>query len=231
MLSALPASAANVKAIAPDVVGAWRLTFTTPDGVQRTPTVVVGRQRDELVAWYIDKGEPEAFKEVCVADDALVLTIVPRERGGKTTVKLVAKPNGDDRCCGKGEYQLTDGESGSWEFSGERLDPTELDHVAQWNLSFTTPDGEKHEPTVHVFEKGDTLYGWYISDDYELLTKSLKIDGDRVSLAIAAKVSGGSNADVTFRGTIDGDSVRGKADYALDDERGSFPFTGREQLN
>jgi hypothetical protein len=231
LLSALSASAADVKDIAPDVVGAWRLTFTTPDGVERTPTVVVGRQRDELVAWYIEKGEPEAFKDVRVADESLELTIVPREKDGKATVKLVAKADGDGCCRGKAECRFTDGDTGKWEFTGQRIDLSELNHVAQWKLSFTTPEGEKHEPTIHVFEKGDTLYGWYISDDYELLAKSLKVEGDHASLAIAAQLSDGAIANVTFRGTIDGSSVSGDADYDADGERGSFSFTGRQVVN
>lgn len=231
LLGASSASAADVKAIAPDVVGAWRLTFTTPDGVERTPTVVVGRQRDELVAWCIDKGEPEAFKDVRVDDEALELTIVPREKDGKATVKLVAKADGDGRCCGNAECCLADGDTAKWEFTGKRIDPAKLNHVAQWKLSFTTPEGEKHEPTIHVFEKGDTLYGWYISDDYELLAKSLKVEGDQASLVVAAKLADGAVAKVTFRGTIDGSSVSGDADYDVEGDRGSFSFTGKQVVN
>ncbi len=231
LLSALPASAANVKAIAPEVVGAWRLSFTTPDGVVRTPTVVVGRQRDELVAWYIDKGEPEAFKDVRVNDESLELTIVPREKDGKASVKLVAKANGDGRCCGNAECCLADGDTAKWEFTGERIDPADLNHVAQWKLSFTTPEGETHEPTLHVFAKGEALYGWCIGDDYELLAKSLKVEGDRATLAMSAKLADGAVANVTFRGTIDGANVSGDADYDVEGDRGSFTFIGKQAVN
>lgn len=232
MLIAAPhASAADIQAIAPDVVGAWRLTFTTPDGVERTPTVVVGRQHEELVAWYIDKGEPQAFKNIAVNDDSLELTIVPREKNGKVTVKLVAKADGDNRCTGKGDYCLADGETGTWDFRGERVDPADLPHVAEWKLKFTTPDGENHEPTIHVFEKGDALYAWYLSSDYELLAKSLKVEGDQATLSIAAKTADDAKVDVTFCGKIDGALVDGTADYNLDGERGSFPFSGKQVVN
>lgn len=231
MLGTLNAAAADIKAIAPDVVGAWRSDFTTPDGEHRTPTVVVGRQHEELVAWYIDKDESQAFKSVTIKDDALELTIDPRGQNGKVTVKLVAKADGDHRCTGKGEYSLADGETGCWDFHGERIDPADLPHVAEWKLKFTTPDGASHEPTIHVLERGDTLYGWYISDDYELLAKTLKVEGDRATLSIAAKTADNVKVDVTFQGTIDGSTIDGTANYNLDGERGSFPFSGSQVEN
>lgn len=231
LISALPASGANVKAIAPEIVGAWRLTFTTPDGVERTPTVVIGRQHDELAAWYIDKGEPEAFKDVRIADDSLEMTIVPREKDGRATVRLVAQADGENRCSGQAEWRLTNGDAGQCEFTGERIEPADLDQVAKWKLSFTTPEGETREPTLHVFEKGETLYGWFVDDDYELLAKSLKVDNDRATLAIAAKLADGATAEVTFRGTIDGSSVCGDAEYDVEGDRGSFSFTGKQADN
>ncbi len=231
LLGNLTASAADIKAIAPEVVGAWRLTFTTPDGTERTPIVVVGRQHDELVAWYLDKEEPQAFKNVTVKDDALELTIVPRQKDGKITVKLVAKADGDNRCSGKGEFCIAGGETGSWDFRGERVDPANLPHVAEWKLNFTTPEGEKQEPTIHVFEKDDTLYGWCVGDDYELLAKSLKVEGNKATLSVAAKTSEGAVANVIFHGTIDGSSVSGDADYDVAGDRGSFPFSGKQVVN
>ena len=46
------------------IVGAWQLEFTTPDDIKRTPIVLVGRQHDELVGWYVEKDKPEAFKKI-----------------------------------------------------------------------------------------------------------------------------------------------------------------------
>lgn len=231
LLSTLPASAANVKEIAPEVVGAWRLSFTTPDGVHRSPTVVVGRQGSELAAWYIDKDKPQAFKNVRISDDALEMTIDRREKEGQVTVKLVARANGDDRCCGQATYRFTDGDSGEWDFTGERIPPADLNHVAQWKLKFTTPEGETREPTLHVFENGDALYGWFIDGDYQLLSNSLKVDGDRATLEVSAKLPDGAMANVTFRGTIDASSVSGDVAYDIEGDRGSFAFTGKQVVN
>ncbi|MCA9168391.1 MAG: hypothetical protein KDB23_12010 [Planctomycetales bacterium] len=226
--STLSASAVDVKTLAPEVVGAWHLSFTTPDGEQRTPVVVVGRQKDEFVAWYVDKDEPQPFKSVAVKEDGLELMIVASEKDHGATVKMLAKPDGNNRCSGKAEYTLPGGDTGSWDFRGERVELAKLPHVSQWKLNFTTPDGEVHEPTVHIFDKAGTLYGWYAGDEYELLAKDVKVTGDRAALSISVKLPDGNTANVTFRGKIDGSNVQGDAEYELGGSQGSFPFTGKQ---
>ena len=100
-LFALPVAAADLDLVAKDIVGVWRLDFTTPDDVEMTPTVIVGRQHDELVAWYIGKEQKlQAFKNVRLKDEAVLLTIVPEERGGEVTVTFEAKLKEDGVCHG-----------------------------------------------------------------------------------------------------------------------------------
>jgi hypothetical protein len=227
--SVLPARAADLDAVAKDIVGGWRLDFTAPDQVKRTPIVIVGRQRDELVAWYVENGQPEAFKEVRLADDTLLLTFDPQERNGNVTVTFEAKLKGDGACGGQAKYTTNDGDSGNWEFSGKRITKSDFDEVSQWSLSFVTPDDQQREATVTVLSKGDRRYGWYSSTEYEVPAKSLTVEGDDVSLAISVKGPSGSNVDVTFRGTVSGDQVEGKAEYSFEGESGSFPFTGNRK--
>ncbi|MHB8971594.1 MAG: hypothetical protein ACYC3X_18515 [Pirellulaceae bacterium] len=73
---------ALVKADSSDVdqkiVGVWKLQFTTPDGVQRAPYVIVGRQYQTYVAWYIGDKQPEKFRDVQLKGETLVGTIIPR---------------------------------------------------------------------------------------------------------------------------------------------------------
>jgi hypothetical protein len=227
--SVLPARAADLDAVAKDIVGGWRLEFTSPDQVKRTPTVIVGRQRDELVAWYVENDRPEAFKEVRLADDTLLLTFAPQERNGDVTVTFEAKLKGEGACGGQAKYTTKDGDSGSWEFSGKRVTPSDFDEVSQWGLSFVAPDEQQREATVTVLTKGDRRYGWFSSEDYDVPAKSLTVEDDGVSLAISVKGPNGSNVDVTFRGTVSGDRVEGKAEYSFEGESGSFPFTGKRK--
>ena len=62
----LPVSTAAAQELDPvveEIVGLWRLEFTTPDDVDREPLIAVGRIYDELVAYYVGEGALEMFDE------------------------------------------------------------------------------------------------------------------------------------------------------------------------
>lgn len=223
---ATPTRGAELDDAVKDIIGPWKLEFTTPDDVERAPMVVVGRQNDDLVAWYIEKGKPEAFKEVRLEDETLLLTIVPEERGGEVTVTFAAKLKEEGKCHGEAKYTTDSGDSGTWDFTGERIKPSSADEVSKWNLSFVTPDDKQREATVTVVARGETLYGWFSSKEHDIPASKVVKNGDSVELTISTKTAQGSKVDVTFRGTVNGDSVKGDANYDMGGETGSFPFTG-----
>ena len=57
-----------------------------------------------------------------------------KEYGGELTVKLEARLESEGVCSGTGEYAFAGGESGSWEFRGERIPLSAFDKVTQWNV-------------------------------------------------------------------------------------------------
>lgn len=228
-----PAAAADltveqVETAQKEIVGAWKLDFTTPDYVRRTPIVLVGRQFRELVAWYIEENEPEAFKTVRLNDDTLILTIRPKERND-VTVTFEATSETDGVCVGTGTYKADDGDAGSWELKGKRMSFSDFDETQKWQLSFVTPDNQQRDPVVTVVSKDDQLYGWYSSEDHEVPATKLAVTGDDVVLSLTVKTRSGASVDVKFRGTLSADRVQGTADYDADGETGSFPFTGERK--
>ncbi len=229
LLGSVTVQAADLTAVSKEIVGAWRLEFTAPDGVHRTPIVIVGRQGEELAAWYAENGDVQEFKEAKLADDAMQLTIVPKDHQGQVTVTMKAKLAGDGKCEGDAEFVTGGGEKGQWKFSGERMKVSEFEDVSQWNLDFTTPDSESRQATVTVLNKDGKTYGWYSSKEFEIPAKEVKIDGDRVKMVIEAKMPSGSKVQVTFDGKVAGDQVKGDAEYELEGSSGSFPFTGKRK--
>lgn len=226
----LVSPAMSVRADSDDVdkqiLGAWKLEFTAPDGVERTPTVIVGRQYEKYVAWYIGDEQPESFKDVQLKDDMLVGTIRPKERPD-VTVTLEAKLKAENECEGTGKFESADGETGSWKFTGQRIGLSEFDEVMTWKLSFVTPDDQQHSPTITVVSKDSELYAWYSGKDVELPALRISVDGDRVEMKMIGESSEGAKVDVTFRGTVDGDNVKGDAEFRIESENGSFSFTGK----
>ena len=176
----------------------------------------------ELVAWYVEQDKPESFKKVRLDDDTLSLTFRPKERED-VEVTFKARLAEEDVCVGEATYQSDDGDAGSWEFKGKRVSESDFDETEKWQLSFVTPDEQRHEATVTVVAKNDQLYGWYSSNDFDLPAQKFAKDGDKVVMSMKVKTRDGANVDVTFRGTVDADRVNGEADYDLEGDTGSFP--------
>ena len=98
---AMPVAAgeAGSKETDQQVIGVWQLKFTAPDGAQHTPIVIVGRQYDNYLAWYVAGKEPQAFKDVQLKGDKLVGTIRPQEHAG-VTVTCESTLKAEDQCAG-----------------------------------------------------------------------------------------------------------------------------------
>ena len=227
--SAANPAASEVESAAKQIVGAWKLEFTTPDEVKRTPMVLVGRQYQKLVAWYVEKDRPESFKKVRLEDDTLLLTIRPNERKDVEVTFKARLGEQKNVCVGEATYQSDDGDTGSWDFKGKRVSESDFDESEKWQLSFVTPDEQRHEATITVVAQKDELYGWYSSKDFELPSLKLSNDGDKVVMSVKATTRDGANVDVTFRGTVEADRVHGEAEYDLKGDTGRFPFTGQRK--
>jgi hypothetical protein len=104
-----------------------------------------------------------------------------------------------------------------------------FDKVTQWNVSFTSPDDERHTGLVTLVSVGEKQYGWYSGKDYELPITKVSTDGGKLVMSVTATTEDGSKVDVTFRGTVEGDRVQGTAEYDVEGEKGSFPFTGKRK--
>jgi len=226
-LMALHADASEVKSAAKEIVGVWKLDFVSPEGERLTPMVVVGRQRQELVAWVAENEELQAFEEVCLKGESLLATFKPKQHGGDVTVTLEASLERKDICRGEAKYATQGGDSGTFDFTGERIPASKMDGLVRWDLSFVTPDFERHEALVTLVPVGDKEYGWYSGKDYELpILKASSKDGKLV-MSVTAQTEDGGKVEVTFQGTVEGSRVKGTAEYKMEGESGSFAFSGK----
>jgi len=208
------------------MLGAWKLEFTTPDGVERTPVVLVGRQYTRYAAWHVSDDQLEPFTDVQLKDDILAGTIKPQEQPN-VTVTLEAELTAENQCEGTGRYKSEDGETGSWNFTGQRASLSSFDEVETWNLSFVTPDDERHSPSITVISQDGELYAWYSGKDHELPASKFSVDGDLVEMTISAESAESKKVNVRFRGTVHGDTVKGNAEFNMEGETGSFEFSGK----
>lgn len=111
--------------------------------------------------------------------------------------------------------------------TGKRLTRSDFQEYQTWKLEFETPDYERHTPLVTVVSLDGERYAWYQGRDHDLPARSFKLDGNRVELVVAGETGEGTQIEVTFRGQLDGDRVKGTAGFKLGGESGEFPFEGR----
>lgn len=229
----LTATAADFEPEAKDIVGAWQLKYTTPDAGDKTSAIIVGLQNGEFAAWHMDdgiaEGNVEAVKKVEINDNTLELTFRPQSRDDQVEVTLTAKLDKQDVCSGVAKYTADDGETGEFKFTGKRLGESDFDDVQSWKLNFTGPDDIERTPTVMVGSLGEQLFAWYSHENYELPATNITLTDDKVAMSISAQMPDDQTINVTFTGTVNGDQVKGEAEYELAGETGSFDFEGAQQ--
>jgi hypothetical protein len=228
-ITTTPVKSAPFDEAAREVVGVWKLEFTTPNGQLLEPYVVVGRQHGEFVAWYVNGTERQAFSNVKLDGDELHLTIRPKEYGGSLKATLVAHSTGPGACAGTIEYAQDSGDSGKLEFRGERLTISKLGETQTWKIGFVDPNGLRHDARVTVLSMGEKVLAWYSSSAYELPAKEMSVTGNRVEMSLSTKTAEGEEVDVTFRGNVEGDQVTGSVSWSIDWQSGSFPFRGERE--
>ena len=59
--------------------------------------------------------------------------------------------------------------------------------------------------------------------------RSLIVQEDTVVASLPADTKEGERIDVTFRGTVTDDTVKGSVEYQVGSESGSFPFEGKRE--
>lgn len=226
VLAVAPADECEVTKAADQIAGAWKIEYTTPDYESLSSIVLVGRERNKLVAWRVTDEGRQAFDKVILEGETLCLSIKPKEHYGDVTATLKAQLNGKASCRGVIEYDELGGESGQIDFTGKQLDPKSFDQVTQWKLDFVGPDEMRRQPTVTVVSANGRDYAWYSGQEFDLPATKLTIDGDRATMKITATTDEGEQVDVTFRGKIDDDRVAGEASWKTKGDSGSFPFEG-----
>lgn len=224
-LASVPVMAQERSELDATILGAWQLEFTTPDGVERRPLVMLGRQYDRHVAWAVLDGEPQAFRSVEIVGDSLVAVIEPDELPD-ATVTLECGLDGEDACSGIGRLETSAGESSEWRLTGRRLAPADFEDHAVWRLRFDVPGDEAHDPLVTVVSHEGRWYGWYQGSDHDVPVRSIEVDGDRVTMVVASTLDDGDDVEATFAGTLAGDAVRGTVTIRIGDDTQVVPFEG-----
>jgi enterochelin esterase family protein len=118
----VPGSAADLNP--GELVGTWELNFTTPDGNQHAPVLVLSRDGDQLKGTLNKLAESElAAKGISLKGGELTFQVSGTHEGAPFTLTFKGKPE-KDTIKGEVEYEHG-GNTGSFEFSGQRAQPVQ----------------------------------------------------------------------------------------------------------
>jgi imidazolonepropionase-like amidohydrolase len=108
---------------------------------------------------------------------------------------------------------------------GEREESGETARVAgTWDLTVTTQQGE-NRATMTVTQSGGTLEGTMNTEMGTVQVTDGRVTGQSVTFSVTVPISGQTTI-VVFRGTVEGNRMRGTADLGA---MGSASFTGERQ--
>ena len=93
-----------------------------------------------------------------------------------------------------------------------------------WDLTVTTQQGE-NRATMTVTQSGATLEGTMNTEMGTVQVTEGRVTGQRVTFSVTVPISG-QTTTVVFRGTVEGNRMRGTADLGA---MGSASFTGERQ--
>lgn len=206
-LSAFAADSADT----PKVDGIWKWTFTMPDGYKVEPQVRLKREGDTLTgSSRFRAGAPVAIQAGKVDGDTVTWHVVREHDGRKVTTRYEGKVKGDSI---KGTV--------SSDFAGEtRSYPWEARRTSEspegrwtWEVAF----GEfRSSYSVNLDVDGKKLKGKARSRDREYDISDGKWESGEVSFVVKRERDGVDLVS-TYRGRLDGDTIRGTVDTAFGD--------------
>lgn len=100
------------------------------------------------------------------------------------------------------------------------------DVAGMWKVSFTPPDGHRHESTLDLQVAGDKITGKILSKRGSVPIADGKVSGNDIIFTVNRK-GNGDDITVTFTGTVDKDTMKLQMKYG---DRQPVPMTARRSI-
>ena len=202
--------------------GNWELIATADAGTFE-PKLQLTHDGDKLEGLYIWDADVQcAISDAKIADGELTFK-VEHDLGGQNVVVLYAVTVDGDSLKGKAEYDLG-GQTGTAIIEGKRAKA--VDVSGTWNLALTTEDGQSFDVTAKLEQSADGLKGSYSGAAGEADISDASVKGDAVKFKVVRERDGQSFT-IVYDGKVDGDEIKGTADFDFGGQTGTFKFEGK----
>lgn len=202
--------------------GDWELVATS-DGGTFEPKLVIVHDGDKLEGLYIwDEGTQVAIKEAKLNDKELTFK-VEHDFSGDTIVVVYTVTTDGDSLKGKADYDLG-GQTGTATIEGKRVKAADV--AGTWNLTLTSDDGQSFDVTAKLEQGADGLKGSYTGPAGDAEISDASVKGDKVAFKVSRERDG-QTIVIEYEGKVDGDTMKGEAEYDFGGQSGAFKFEGK----
>ena len=127
--------------------------------------------------------------------------------------KIHSDRNGQDR-----EYD--------WNASREKATASPSNATGLWKWVLVTEGGDSHDLSLKLKQDGDKLTGVVIVGDNEVPISDGLVKDNEVSLKVTREQDGKTQVS-KFKGTLEGDTIKGKIDSDWSGEKRNYPWNAK----
>lgn len=210
-----------------DVLGTWNFDFTSPDGVHRTPTLVISEKDDKLVGEMSANGESQKIEAIQMTDDGFWFEYETPFQGSTLGLKYTCKPRGN-QLTGTVEYDF-EGNGGDFDVEAKRKQLSEKDQplLGKWEFSMTTPDGIAVKSTLAITETEGQFSAKLNGQGKDFEIKGLEVKNGEVKFDFSNEHDG-LNVDLMWVSSIKSqDEMEGVLSFSVEGNTGDIPIAGK----
>ena len=206
--------------------GTWNLEIQTDDG-QTLKAAVKLNGEEKLGGTFVGvDGTEVKLDEAAVKDGELAFKVTVDFQGSELVAKFKLKV-AEDGSKGSVDYDLG-GQTGTLDVIGKRPAAGDAKLAGTWNVEVVTDDGQTLKSSVKLETDGDKVSGVFVAPDgKEVKLEDTKLSGNDLQFKINVDFEGTALV-ATFKGKVDGDTVKGQVDYDLSGQTGTLDFTAKK---
>jgi hypothetical protein len=164
-----------------------------------------------------------------ITGNAISFTVAVDRDGLKFTSKYKGEVSGD-RIKGK-IHSDRDGQDNEydWNATREKAVATSSSATGLWKWVLVTESGDSHDLSLKLKQDGEKLTGVVILGDNEIPISEGLVKDNEVSLKVTREQDGKTQIS-TFKGTLEGDTIKGKIDSDWSGEKRNYPWNAKRSI-
>ena len=113
-----------------------------------------------------------------------------------------------------------------WNATREKAAASSSNATGQWKFVIVTDSGDSHDLCLKLKQEGEKLTGVVILGDNEVPISDGLVKDNEVTLTVTREQDGKTQVS-KFKGTLEGDTIKGKIDSDWSGEKRNYPWNAK----